>query len=93
MAVTTGVVAGAVGIQRVEAMGTVNFLQHIQDAPFHSYTHTPKDDLAQTVGCAQSGKIHYRSLNRLNSHQAVLLGADRALRTSVFCIAGRFFTS
>lgn len=40
MAVTTGVVAGAVGIQRVEAMGTVNFLQHIQDAPFHSYTHT-----------------------------------------------------
>lgn len=79
MAVTTGVVAGAVGIQRVEAMGTVNFLQHIQDAPFHSYTHTPKDDLAQTVGCAQSGKIRYRSLNRLNSHQAVLLGADQAL--------------
>ena len=30
---------GAVGIQRVEAMGAVNFLQHIQDAPFHSYTH------------------------------------------------------
>lgn len=43
------------------------------------HTHTPKDDLAQTVGCAQSGKIRYRSLNRLNSHQAVLLGADQAL--------------